>query len=1094
MQHVEMLPIVSMTWGFVGTERSSLHRIHPVLRAQCQVLSSQFSVLGSSRQVLCSLFSISSQFFSYGGSRMKSLAHRTPRLSLALVIMLALAMLTTAGPPTRAAADCAGPLHPKSAAGEMPPACGLDPDAPAPAMLASLVDFLGPAINTRVGSWAHLVAAADLNNDQVDEAAVGTADYFDEANDWQIHLLKQFADTFERIQQRPARKYAEAITALDANQDDLMDLAVAGADGVLLFTQAVTGTLPLREPIEVLTGTPVDALAVGDVNGDLHPDLLAIAPEADTILAWISHPTGLEPYPLELDYPTDGYSALAVGDLNNDGFDDLAALRGSGYATDSVVVFLQMNGSFPVSFKLTPQTGGYLPHSLAVGDVTGDGLDDLVVTAGGNTPHAYLNVFPQQVTDATTTPPTSSLADHPVVYDAYHLPGAVQIGDINHDGRADVIVANDSWRTIGVYTQAADGTLNPYAVAQIPYNSRYRPNALALGDFDGNGGMDVAVVGRDPGLTVLPNTDTAPVATISTPPDAAVIPPGSLTVTGTTTTGTTAVEVRVKGLTDWQPATLTGTTWEITIDDIPDIGRSWWIEARAIAGTRYQAPPARHRVQVLGRVTDGILVLYTFAERTGDTVFDVGGIGDPLNLEIADPTAVRWEDGRLVVTDPTVIVSPGAATKIIDAVGITNAISLEAWVTPANVTQDGPARIVGISKDSRHLNVLLGQGLGGNLPSDLVNVHLRTSETGTYMRREQLRTPPGSITPDLVHILYTRDAAGHACIYLNGQEAACETLTGNFANWDAHYRLLLANEERVPRPWLGTYHLVALYERALTPAEVVQNFRAGPEATGSIPAPLSTAHPYVQSLTINNRADSSGSRQVPLTVAALGATPDRTVRSVLFTEYVFNPVTEAWVQVQQSDWQDYPGNPNSSTWELDPTAGVHYLHVWARDDQGTISQFPAEAFINYVPDADTLAVGQTRVYRYMLRAGAQFTARIEPRTGDPDLMVWAPSDMPLQPWVSNLREQPDIISFAVPMDGVYQIEVTGYTAADYRLTVERTPAVQVVSPADTISRLDPDKAVRTAPLVLVDSEPAFAPPVSEPIDTERQLFLPVIIR
>jgi hypothetical protein len=1021
---------------------------------------------------------------------MNSLAHRTPRLSLALVIMLALAMLATAGPPTRAAADCGGPLHPKSAAGEMPPACGLDPDAPAPAMLASLADFLDPAINTRVGSWAQLVAAADLNNDQVDEAAVGTADYFDAANDWQIHLLKQFADSFERIQQRPARKYAEAITALDANQDDLMDLAVAGEDGVLLFTQAVTGTLPLSEPIEVLTGTPVDALAVGDVNGDLHPDLLAIAPEADTILAWTSHPTGLETYPLELDYPTDGYSALAVGDLNNDGFDDLAALRGSGYDTDSVVVFLQANGSFPVSFKLTPQTGGFLPHSLAVGDVTGDGLDDLVVTAGGNTPHAYLNVFPQQVTDATTTPPTSSLADHPVVYDAYHLPGAVQIGDINHDGRTDVIVANDSWRTIGVYTQAADGTLNPYAVAQIPYSSRYRPNALALGDFDGNGGMDVAVVGRDPGLTVLPNTGTAPTATISTPPDAAIIPPGSLTVTGTTTTGTTAVEVRIKGLTAWQPATLTGTTWEITIDDIPDIGRSWWIEARASAGARYQAPPARHRVQVLGRVTDGILVLYTFEEGTGETVLDVGGVGEPLNLEIADPAAVRWEDGRLVVTDPTIIASAETASKIYDAARATNELTVEAWVIPANSTQDGPARIVTISHTSPKQNVSLGQGLWGNQPSDIYDVRLMTTEAPNS-HRAPMTTPEGSLTTGLTHVVFTRDSSGVARIYLNGVAVAEEEIGGDFSNWEDIYPLALANEVKVPRPWLGTFDLVAVYERALTPAEVTQNFQAG---TGTPPAPAPDK-PLVEELTINDRADSTTDREVTLHITATAATPERSIQSVLMKEYMVDQTSGHWIEAQQSDWRDYDGTPATYAWTLAPPSGVKYLQVWAKDDQGSISRFPYQAFINYVPEQATLAEGAGRVYRYALNAGEQVTVRVDPASGDPDLTVWAPGDMQQQtPWVSNLREAPDVITVAAPVDGVYQIEVTGYTAATYNLTVERTPAVQVVSPVDAISRLDPDKAVRTTPLVLVDSEPAFEQPVSETPDTERQLFLPLVIR
>lgn len=49
------------------------------------------------------------------------------------------------------------------------------------------------------------------------------------------------------------------------------------------------------------------------------------------------------------------------------------------------------------------------------------------------------------------------------------------------------------------------------------------------------------------------------------------------------------------------------------------------------------------------------------------------------------------------------------------------------------------------------------------------------------------------------------------------------------ANWDDGYRLLLGNETTGDRPWVGTLHLVARYERALIEAEVTQNFNAGHE-------------------------------------------------------------------------------------------------------------------------------------------------------------------------------------------------------------------------------------------------------------------------
>ncbi|NTW02369.1 MAG: hypothetical protein HGA19_14000, partial [Oscillochloris sp.] len=782
---------------------------------------------------------------------MRHISMRLLPAFLAVVTMLA------ALPAARASSACPGGVPAeKSAAGLMPMACGLDPDAPAPPMLTSTVDFLAAPVNTAVGSWAQLVAAADLNNDKVDEAAVSTAAYFDTPNDWKIHLLKQVGAAFSRIQRSPAQKYAEAVVALDANHDGLADLAVAGETGIALIPQVEDAAAPLGDPSVVLDGKVVDALAVGDVTGDLRPDLLAIAPDADTILAWASSPSGLKSYALNLSYLTDGYSALAIGDLNNDGFDDIAALRGSGYASDSVVVFIQDAGSFPASssFTLSPQTGGFLPHSLAIGDVTNDGLDDLVVTAGGNTPDAYVNVFAQQVSDATTTPPTSSLGLSPVVYAAYHLPDAVQVGDINHDGREDVVLANDAWRTISVYAQSTSAKLDPYATAQVPYSSRYRPNALALGDFDGNGGMDVAVVGRDPGLSVLSNTEGAPTAVITSPVSFASILSGERTVQGTTSAGTIAVEVRVKGYSSWIPATLDGTSWSAKVT-LPSTSpsRAWWIEARAInAAGRVQAPPSRVRVRAAGRVRAGLLVEYQFDEREGTTVHDTSAVGTPLDLTLAAEAAVSRVPDGLFVHTPTRIASPEPALKVTRALTESNAFTLEAWVRSASLKQDGTSRIMTLSDDSDHLNVslvqsrvergaLLGLRLRTTTPPQRSNAAAAEVGLDTYSIPkwyEAFAELP--LTTGLTHVMVTRETSGTLTFYINGVAQGSSQAPGDFSSWSDDYALLFANDAKIDRPWLGEYHLSAIYRRALTPDEVLQNYAAGPVGDGS-PAQITDA-------------------------------------------------------------------------------------------------------------------------------------------------------------------------------------------------------------------------------------------------------------
>jgi VanZ family protein len=52
-------------------------------------------------------------------------------------------------------------------------------------------------------------------------------------------------------------------------------------------------------------------------------------------------------------------------------------------------------------------------------------------------------------------------------------------------------------------------------------------------------------------------------------------------------------------------------------------------------------------------------------------------------------------------------------------------------------------------------------------------------------------------------------------------------LSPNFSNWDKDYSFLLGNEATLDRPWLGKMFLVAVYDRALNPNEILTNFRVG---------------------------------------------------------------------------------------------------------------------------------------------------------------------------------------------------------------------------------------------------------------------------
>lgn len=529
-------------------------------------------------------------------------------------------------------------LYYKSRLGLMPPAYAGGTERVQRANAASLT-FLNPYTAVSVSSWPNVLATGNLTGDLRSEVAIATDSYFDPQNDERLHIYGAQAGAWlTRTQRLVGGADPEAIVSADLNQDQRADVVVAltGDNALAVYTQTLG--LGLSVPLTVpLLGGP-DALASGDFNGDLMPDLAAIAPLSSTIHLWRSRAPGLVSLPFELPYPTGGYDALVVGDFNHDGFDDIAALRGAGFITHSVVVYLQTAGAFPISATLTPEVGGYLPHGMAVGDVNGDGLDDVVVTAGGNVPDAYLNVFLQGAGGLITTP---------ITYPAFHLPSAVAIADVNHDGREDVVVAHDGWSTLSVYTQTISGTLSAYTAADLPFSDRYRPNALSVADLDGNGGLDVALVDRDHGLIVLTNTLSAPTAVISQPVEAAIVSPGMITITGATSTGTITVQVRLRGLTNWITAARAGNTWQVSVT-LPAQERSWWVEARAInAQGLVQAAVARRRIGVENGPSQGQIIINAGAYSTNQPTVT-------LTLPATDPSgvvAMRFTPDNVLFTE-----------------------------------------------------------------------------------------------------------------------------------------------------------------------------------------------------------------------------------------------------------------------------------------------------------------------------------------------------------------------------------------------------------------------------------------------------------
>ncbi len=137
---------------------------------------------------------------------------------------------------------------------------------------------------------------------------------------------------------------------------------------------------------------------------------------------------------------------------------------------------------------------------------------------------------------------------------------------------------------------------------------------------------------------------------------------------------------------------------------------------------------------------------------------------------------------------------------------------------PGDMTPDGPQ---------------YGAGLGEEAQAYLRSARMLMNEIGwpnikpTLDFVELVTDAPGVVRTEKTHVVYTRGADGQARLYINGEEAAAEEISGDVSPWNAEFRLALGNEFTEERPWLGAYHHLAVYNRVLDPSEIADHHAAG---------------------------------------------------------------------------------------------------------------------------------------------------------------------------------------------------------------------------------------------------------------------------
>ncbi len=380
---------------------------------------------------------------------------------------------------------------------------------------------------TFVNYYATAIAAADMNNDGLPDLIIPTA------NGTAV-LLNSGAGQFE------APVYVNtvqgsSVTVADLNNDKNLDLiTVGGTTKVKLNVQLGVGNGTFRNPASQpqVTGSVEDKLAVADFNLDGHPDIALVTylgPGSSEVAVLNGNGDGT--FGLGYTSPLSLYSyGVTTADTNGDGMPELLLVEtDSVYLANLLVFENEGQGTFAA-----PQV--YLTQPDAA---------NVAVVTPGPAGHPEAIVVPSEGSFATVFRSNASGAFSVLTaFEATNPPYGLSQGDFNGDGREDLVGLDES----GIHTYLNTGNNKSLftALPVHPFTPYASLAALATGDFNGDGRLDVAAVYNstaDPELAVA--------QTFSGIGDGTFASPGAASYAGTTAVlGVTAADMNGDGKLD----------------------------------------------------------------------------------------------------------------------------------------------------------------------------------------------------------------------------------------------------------------------------------------------------------------------------------------------------------------------------------------------------------------------------------------------------------------------------------------------------------------------------------------------------------------
>jgi hypothetical protein len=340
----------------------------------------------------------------------------------------------------------------------------------------------GHSASPAVGAAPLSISVADFNGDGRPDVLV--SDFLGNASEQVSVLLGSGNGLFNApLNTTFPTFYAAYTTVGDFNADGKPDLAVLGnyenASGIAILLGKGDGTFTLGS---FIAGPDGSFITTADLNGDGIADLVVAGYAGNSLMSFIGQENGtfVSGPTLALATRPEG---IVAADFNGDGKADVAVVTWDGTLnTDGQVNILLGQGDGSFKTAAVSSMAGNSSVGITVGDFNNDGKADLATAnqaIGSST--------------ASTTPVTVLLGNGDGTFKSVAGPVggqvyAITVGDVNGDGIADLIAADDTLNGAAVFLGKGNGT---FAMAQnAPIGSG--PVGIATGDFNGDGLADIA--------------------------------------------------------------------------------------------------------------------------------------------------------------------------------------------------------------------------------------------------------------------------------------------------------------------------------------------------------------------------------------------------------------------------------------------------------------------------------------------------------------------------------------------------------------------------------------------------------------------------